>query len=50
MGCGGNKAEECGGPNRLTVYSSTGKVTALPVAVPLETNLPGEWGYVGCLA
>lgn len=50
MGCGGSKTEECGGPNRLSVYSSTGNVTALPVAVPLKDNLPGQWKYVGCLA
>jgi hypothetical protein len=50
MGCGGNQSQECGGSNRLSVYSSTGNVTALPVAVPLVNNLPGQWQYVGCLA
>ena len=50
MGCGGSATEECGGPNRLSVYSSTGNVTALPIAVPLKDNLPGQWKYVGCLA
>jgi len=50
MGCGGNQTEACGGPNRLSVYSSTGSVTALPVAVPLADSLPGQWQYIGCLA
>lgn len=50
MGCGGATTEECGGPNRLSVYSSTGNVTALPIATPLTDNLPGQWQYVGCLA
>ncbi|KAF9466725.1 copper radical oxidase [Collybia nuda] len=48
MGCGGNATEACGGPSRLSVYSSTGNVTALPVPIPLNTSLPGEWQYKGC--
>ncbi|KAI0058608.1 copper radical oxidase [Artomyces pyxidatus] len=50
MGCGANATEACGGPNRLSVYTSTGNVTALPVPVVLTNTLPGEWQYQGCLA
>ncbi|KAF8556655.1 DUF1929-domain-containing protein [Imleria badia] len=50
MACGGNSAEACGGPNRVSVYTSTGSVTALPVPTIQETNLPGSWSYKGCLA
>ncbi|KZT03065.1 copper radical oxidase [Laetiporus sulphureus 93-53] len=49
MGCGGNSTEACGGPNRLSVYTSTGSVTAYPVPVPQNTSLPGQWQYQGCL-
>ncbi|KAI0052846.1 copper radical oxidase [Auriscalpium vulgare] len=50
MGCGGNTTEACGGPNRLSVYTATGNVTALPVPVVQLTTLPGQWQYSGCLA
>lgn len=49
MGCGGNATEACGGPNRLSVYTSTGNVTAYPVPIVLNTSLPGQWQYQGCL-
>lgn len=49
MGCGGNATEACGGPNRLSVYTSTGNVTALPVPTILNSSLPGLWQYQGCL-
>ncbi|TFK38505.1 hypothetical protein BDQ12DRAFT_723345 [Crucibulum laeve] len=49
MGCAGNATQACGGPNRLSVYTSTGNVTALPVPTPLQINLPGQWVYKGCL-
>ncbi|KAI0820881.1 hypothetical protein BC628DRAFT_1412846 [Trametes gibbosa] len=49
MGCGGNTTEACGGPNRLSVYTSTGNVVALPVPTPLNSSLPGQWEYKGCL-
>jgi hypothetical protein len=47
--CGGNTTEQCGGPNRLTVFSSQAK---LKVISPPQTNLApggGNWKYVGCL-
>ena len=43
-------SEACGGPNRMSIYSSTGNVTILPVPVPQNTSLPGKWEYQGCLA
>ncbi|KIP01604.1 hypothetical protein PHLGIDRAFT_38239 [Phlebiopsis gigantea 11061_1 CR5-6] len=46
--CGGSATEACGGPNRLSVYS-TGTITALPVPTVQTTGLPGAWQYVGCL-
>ncbi|KAL0947951.1 hypothetical protein HGRIS_010580 [Hohenbuehelia grisea] len=49
MPCGGNATEACGGPNRLSVYSSSKNVTALPVPVVKNTSLPGSWQYKGCL-
>lgn len=42
-------SEACGGPNRLSVYTSTGNVTALPVPTPQNTSLPDGWSYQGCL-
>ncbi|KAH7906672.1 copper radical oxidase-like protein [Hygrophoropsis aurantiaca] len=50
MACGGNANEACGGPNRLSVYTSTGNVTVLPIPTTQTTSLPGEWAYKGCLA
>ncbi|KAI0641646.1 hypothetical protein C8Q79DRAFT_918971 [Trametes meyenii] len=49
MACGGNSVEACGGPNRLSVYTSTGNVVALPVPTPLNSTLPGQWQFKGCL-
>jgi hypothetical protein len=48
MGCAGNATEACGGPNRVSVYTSV-PVVALPVPVPMTTDLPGNWTYAGCL-
>ncbi|KAI0033597.1 hypothetical protein K488DRAFT_84794 [Vararia minispora EC-137] len=50
MGCTGNATEACGGPNRVSVYTATGNVTALPVPVTQNTSLPGQFKYTGCLA
>ncbi|KAF4588036.1 hypothetical protein EYR38_009997 [Pleurotus pulmonarius] len=49
MGCGGNATEACGGPNRLSVYTSNDTVVALPVPVIKDTGLPGQWKSAGCL-
>jgi hypothetical protein len=43
-------SEACGGPNRLSVYTSTGSVTALPVPTVQTTGLPGNWQYSKCFA
>ena len=43
-------SEACGGPDRLSVYTATGTVTALPVPTVQTTNLPGNWQYSECLA
>jgi WSC domain len=48
MACGGNAAEECGGPNRLNIYSD-GKLSTPPTPSPQKTDLPGSWKYQGCL-
>lgn len=48
MGCAGNATQACGGPNRLSVYSSNTTVTTLPIPVALNSTLPGEWTYAGC--
>ncbi|KAL4076636.1 glyoxal oxidase [Scleroderma yunnanense] len=50
MACGGNPSEACGAGNRLSVYSSTGNITALPVPTTQTTGLPGKWAYQGCLS
>ncbi|KAF9220620.1 copper radical oxidase-like protein [Gyrodon lividus] len=50
MACGGSTTEACGGPNRLSVYTSTGSVEVLPVPTVQNTSLPGQWQYQGCLA
>jgi hypothetical protein len=44
---GGNGAEKCGGPDRLTVYSK-GNLTVLQVPVIQKDNLPANWTYGGC--
>jgi hypothetical protein len=41
-------SQACGGPNRVSVYSSV-PVVALPVPVAMTTDLPGKWTYAGCL-
>ncbi|KAF8346390.1 glyoxal oxidase N-terminus-domain-containing protein [Amanita rubescens] len=49
VGCSGNATEACGGPNRVSVYSSHEPVIALPVPTTQKTGLPGAWSYAGCL-
>ena len=41
-------SEACGGPNRLSVYSSA-PIMAFPVPIAYSTELPGLWQYKGCL-
>jgi hypothetical protein len=65
MGCSGNAAsvtlrnvetitdlvyrQACGGPNRLSVYSTLTNVTSLPDPTTLTTGLATNWVYSGCL-
>lgn len=35
---------------RLSVYSTTQNITILPIPVPQNSSIPGEWVYQGCLA
>ncbi|KAH6905304.1 copper radical oxidase [Coprinopsis sp. MPI-PUGE-AT-0042] len=49
MGCAGNATQACGGPNLLSVWTSTGNVTVQPIPVIQTTNLPGQYQYRGCL-
>jgi hypothetical protein len=48
MPCGGNEAQKCGGPDRLSVYSNE-SIIVRPVPQLQKTDLPGSWQYVGCL-
>ncbi|KAI0315679.1 copper radical oxidase [Amylostereum chailletii] len=48
--CSGNTTEACGGPNLISLYTSTNNITAFPVPVPQNSSLPGQWQYQGCLA
>ncbi|KAH0543417.1 hypothetical protein FGG08_002275 [Glutinoglossum americanum] len=48
MGCGGNSAEKCGGPNRMSIYSN-GTLQVFQPPAPQKTGLPGSWQYQGCL-
>ncbi|GFZ47912.1 hypothetical protein JCM24511_05659 [Saitozyma sp. JCM 24511] len=50
MACGGNATEACGGPNRMSVYSSTANITMYGVPVTQTTNLPGSYQYNSCIA
>ena len=45
-----DSSEACGGPDRLSVYTSTGSVTAFPIPTVQTIDLPGNWQYSRCLA
>jgi WSC domain len=47
--CGGNSAETCGGPDRMSIYSNQTNLYVQPLAVVQNTSLPGNWEYQGCL-
>ncbi|TFK22851.1 copper radical oxidase [Coprinopsis marcescibilis] len=49
MGCGGDNEQACGGPNLMSVYTSTGDVDVVPVPTTQIDNLPGNYKYEGCL-
>ncbi|KAK2740537.1 hypothetical protein FQN57_006040 [Myotisia sp. PD_48] len=48
MQCSGDATQDCGGPNRMSVYSK-GDLVVLPNPVPQTGGLPGSWKYQGCL-
>jgi len=48
MECSGNPDEKCGGPNRLSVWSSQDPVKVVKKPEPTET-VDGGWKYQGCL-
>ncbi|KAF8242298.1 hypothetical protein K440DRAFT_591049 [Wilcoxina mikolae CBS 423.85] len=48
MACGGNSAEICGGPNRMSVYAN-GTLQVYQPPRAQNTSLPGNWTYQGCL-
>jgi hypothetical protein len=41
-------SQACGGPNRVSVYSSA-LITTFPVPSAHVSDLPGQWQYKGCL-
>jgi hypothetical protein len=45
--CGGNGAEMCGGPNRMTIFSNGEPVVYGPPTAQTG-GLPGQWKYAGC--
>lgn len=46
MACSGNGAEACGGPNRLTLFTSGGT----PPPDPVHNPGPAGWAWQGCYA
>jgi hypothetical protein len=48
MACAGNANEKCGGPDRLSVWSSQETVKVVKKPVPTETV--DGWKYQGCIA
>ncbi|KAF2730707.1 copper radical oxidase-like protein [Polyplosphaeria fusca] len=47
MACGGNANEKCGGPDRLSVWSS---LATLPIKKkPTPKKTVGNWQYQGCI-
>lgn len=47
MACGGDATEKCGGPNRLSIWSSQGNLTV--VRKPTPKQKVDGWGYQGCI-
>ncbi|KAI4941281.1 hypothetical protein J4E91_010858 [Alternaria rosae] len=45
--CAGNQAETCGGPNRMSIYSSQDPLKV--VKVPTPTQNVSDWQYQGCI-
>lgn len=49
MTCGGNSSEICGGPNRMSIYSSSSNFSTYAPPSAKNTSLPTGWSYQGCL-
>lgn len=48
--CQGNTTQFCGGPDRMSIYTSSKNLTVIPVPTVKTTGLPAGWTYQGCLA
>jgi hypothetical protein len=48
VACGGNSTQSCGGPARLSVYSSATNFTTYSVPSIQKTDLPPSWNFTGC--
>jgi len=48
--CAGDAQHACGGPNRVSLYSSVQTFTTYPPPTAKTTGLPGEYQYAGCFA
>lgn len=46
--CAGNSAEQCGGGNRMSIYSN-GALVVRAVPTAQKTGLPGSWQYQACI-
>ncbi len=45
--CAGNQDETCGGPNRMSIYSS--QETLKVIKIPTATQNVSDWQYQGCI-
>ncbi|CAG5137745.1 uncharacterized protein ALTATR162_LOCUS191 [Alternaria atra] len=45
--CAGNQDETCGGPNRMSIYSSQDPLKVIQVPVPVQNV--SDWRYQGCI-
>jgi hypothetical protein len=50
MACSGDATHACGGPNRVSLYSSVATFTTYPAPSALKTGLPGQYTYTSCYA
>jgi WSC domain len=48
--CAGDATHACGGPNRVSLYSSVQTFTTYPPPTAKKTGLPGQYQYKGCFA
>jgi hypothetical protein len=48
MTCGGSETEKCGGPSRLSIWSSQDTLKVVKKPAPKD-NVDGGWKYQGCI-